>query len=178
MSYLLALIKHLAFAFLYFAFIEYLVCRKEISYYTHRLAQKIKSRKKKKSGRAADETEAATAQKPDSLRFFGKTICCTPVLVFGYIFATFAAFSPEDGYSDSSVDTMLWLFVAGFIVSLLLVIIGILLCCYSRMREKDRDVAALYALLAHQQSENEDLEDQDVASVIDLFDSFHPDEDE
>lgn len=168
---------YMVFVFIAFVLCVFAVCSKEIRYYIHRVARKFKLGKKKKTSRIAYEEETSATKKPDKMKFVGKLICCLPVLIiYGYS-AMFLSFSPEGGYTEDSIESVFISMVSAVVVSLLCVIIGLLLCCYSRLRKNAHDIEEIHAYIELQQAREKDADDLNRASVIDFFDRKHPDED-
>lgn len=135
MGYLGKLIICMLFFFMCFGVGEFFACNDELMYYAHRIHLKIKARKAKKNIQQNDY-EFSSYERPDRIRFLGKTICCLPILFLGFMLSMIVIYCPENGYSDA--EELFLFFMSTVIISLLMVVIGLLLCCYSKLRNEER----------------------------------------
>ena len=117
---------------LIFGAYEFLACRKEILWFVHTISKKLKAGKRKSNINVFADDETQQEDKPDLMRFIGKTICCSPILFGGLWITLWLAYRPENGYPDEEYGQIITLIIV--VISLLVEIIGLLLCCYSRLR--------------------------------------------
>lgn len=144
MDFQVRFLKYMAFVFFFFCVGEFYVCMNEFFYYAHRIHQKIKSIKAKKKADAFGNNEITPVDKPDRVKFLGKTICCLPILFFGFLISFIIAYAPENGYTDEYTYVLFAFLAFGIITSLLTVVIGLLLCCYSHLRKNRQNDEELH----------------------------------